>query len=56
MIKNPLWTVLLVSAPLAAPLAGQTPADTLRQLDSAWARSYATNATLSLDPTVAQAL
>jgi len=38
MITNLLWTVLIVSA--------QTPADTLRQLDSAWARSYATNDTV----------
>ena len=29
----------------AQPSASQTPADTLRRLDSAWARSYATNDT-----------
>jgi len=40
MITNLLWTVLLVSAQTP------TPADTLRQLDSAWARSYATNDTV----------
>ena len=30
----------------AQPSLAQTPADTLRQLDSAWARSYATNDTV----------
>jgi ketosteroid isomerase-like protein len=34
-----LWTLAAQQA------AAQTPSDTLRQLDSAWARSYATNDT-----------
>jgi len=37
--------VLLVLVLLPDRAPAQTPADTLRQLDSAWARSYATNDT-----------
>jgi len=36
--------LFLMALPNRAP--AQTPADTLRQLDSAWARSYATNDTV----------
>jgi len=40
-----LVTVVALLATLVAPLRAQSPVDTLRMLDSAWARAYATHDT-----------
>ena len=44
-MRIPRLASMLLLATLAAPLRTQSPVDTLRMLDSAWARSYATHDT-----------